>query len=253
LKFYLLISVLTFFGACTICGAENFAREVQQPLAQTLSVQQQAQRNADAWEQQRVKLVAELERLTLQQQQLDAEKEQLTQKINSCDATIAELQRAIAQSQILTAQMEPFLQETLKLLTQQVDNDLPFLTTERQQRLQQLNASLVDDNLALGEKFRRLLEAVRVEVDYGRNVEVSQITIVKDGREVLLNQLRLGRLALFAQSLDGQSSMIYSMAAQAWVPIDSEYNSGIAQAIEMGLKRRPVDLLTLPIGKVVVQ
>jgi len=253
LKFSLLISVLTIFCVGSTSAADNFSGAVKQPLAQTLSIQQQSQQHADDWEQQRVKLVAELERLQLQQQQLGAAKEKLNQKISGCNTAITELQRAIAQSQLLTAQMEPFLQETVRFLTQQVENDLPFLAAERHLRLQQLNASLVDDSLALGEKFRRLMEVVRVEVEYGRNVEVTQGTIVAVGSEVLMNQLRLGRLALFAQSLDGQRSMIYNMSAQAWLPIDSDYNRGIAQALEMGLKRRPVDLLTLPIGKVVVR
>jgi len=252
LKFSLWIVVLTVFSSCNV-GWAAFADAVQKPLSQTLTIQQQTQQRADDWEEQRIKLVAELERLQLQQQQLSTEKKQLNEKIGGCNTAIGELQRAIVQSQLLTAQMEPFLHQTLQLLRSQVEEDLPFLQHERQQRLQQLEVSLADDNLAVGEKFRRLMEALRVEVEYGRNIEVTQRTVVVAGNEVLMNQLRLGRLALFAQSLDSQRSMIYDMATQSWSSLDSAYNGEISKAMEMGLKRRPVDLLTLPIGKVVVR
>jgi len=82
-------------------------------------------------------------------------------------------------------------------------------------------------------------------------IEVLQQTLLIDGRDLLMNQLRIGRLALFAQSLNGEQSVIYDMASQSWQNLDRQYNRELGRAIEMGLKHRPIDLLTLPIGKVV--
>jgi chromosome segregation ATPase len=241
----------TALAAVNCSWAESFAGAVQEPVAQTFQLQQQAQAQADAWEAQRVKMVAEVERLQHQQQQLQAEKMLLTRQVDASRADIAELQRAIAESQHLTAQMQPLLQDTVQQLEKQVDHDLPFLAQERQARLQNLNVALADEKLSLGEKFRRVMEALQVEIEYGSNVDVTQRTLQLNGREVLMNQVRIGRLAMFAQSLDGQRSVIYDLASQRWQAVASTYNREIGRAVEMGLKNRPVDLLTLPIGRVV--
>ncbi|OQY19065.1 MAG: hypothetical protein B6I36_05280 [Desulfobacteraceae bacterium 4572_35.1] len=237
-------------GTVTYAWCTDFSTKVQQPLHQTLQVQQQSQKQADKWDVQRRKMVAELESLQQQQQQLTTKKNRLEDKNNTYRKNIVELKRAIDESKRLTAEMKPFLDQTLELLQSQVEQDIPFLKQERQQRLQHLKVALADEKLSMGEKFRRLMEALRVEIEYGRNIEVIQHTIAIDGRDILMNQLRLGRLALFAQSLDGKHSLIYEMATQSWQSVASKYNHEIGLAMEMGLKHRPVDLLTLPIGRV---
>ncbi|MEA3466413.1 MAG: DUF3450 domain-containing protein [Thermodesulfobacteriota bacterium] len=253
MKLYLLLCVVMLVFGVGSALAAPFADQVKQPVTQTLEIQQQSQHEADAWDVQRRKLVAELEGLQLQQQQLKHEKSDLNRQVDNSELAIAQLQRAIAESKRITGEMTPFLLETLHRLEQQVETDLPFLHQERQLRLRRLSAALQDSQLAIGEKFRRVMEALRVEAEYGRSVEVTQRTMSIDGRDVLMNQLRLGRLALFGQSLDGQRSVIYDMTGQRWQPLDKQYNSEIDRALEMGSKHRPIDLLTLPLGKVVSQ
>ena len=251
MKLYLLLCVVILvFGEGSALAAP-FVDQVTQPVTQTLRIQQQSQREANAWDVQRRKLMVELEGLQRQQQQLTHEKSDLSRQVDNSELAIAQLQRAIVESKRLTGELTPFLLETLQRLEQQVAADLPFLQQERQLRLKRLNVALQDSQLAIGEKFRRVMEALRVETEYGRSVEVVQRSLTIDGRDVLMNQLRLGRLALFGQSLDGQRSVIYDMAAQHWQPLDKQYNSEIGRALEMGSKHRPIDLLTLPLGKVV--
>lgn len=251
MKLYVLLSVLILVLGVNSGLAAPFSDQVKQPVTQTLEIQQQSQREADVWDAQRRKLMAELEGLQQQQQQLTDEKSDLNRQVDNSEVAIVQLQRAIGESKRLTDEMSPFLVETLHQLEQQVAADLPFLQQERQLRLQRLNVALLDPQLAVGEKFRRLMEALQVETEYGRNVEVMQRSLPIDGRQVLMNQLRLGRLALFGQSLDGQHSVIYDRTGQRWHSLDKQYNSEIARALEMGSKHRPIDLLTLPLGKVV--
>ncbi|MCD6526159.1 MAG: DUF3450 domain-containing protein [Desulfuromonas sp.] len=233
--------------------AQPFSDQVTTPVAQTLKVRQQAQREADAWQAERLKLSAELERLELEQQQLSCLCDDLQQHLDERTLAIAALQRAIAESKRLTDEMLPFLQQSVDQLRQQVAEDLPFLVHERQLRLQRLQQALDDDTVAIGEKFRRTMEALRVETEYGRSVEVIQATLTVDGRSALMNQLRVGRLALFAQSLDGQRSAIYDPVSEQWQLLAGDVNGELQRAIDMGSKHRPVDLLSLPLGKVVAQ
>lgn len=251
LKQYVRLSVTILVLSVNCAWAAPFADQVTVPVGETLAVQQQSQQRADAWQAQRLTLVAQLTTLQQQQQQLQNKKTVLTQRVDAQRQAIEQLTRTINESKRLTDEMLPFLSETWQLMTQQIGHDLPFLQYERQTRLDHLNTALADPQLAVGEKFRRLMETLRVESEYGRDIEVVQQSLLIEGRDLLMNQLRIGRLALFAQSLDGEQSVIYDMATQSWQPIDRQYNRELGRAIEMGLKHRPIDLLTLPIGKVV--
>lgn len=251
LKQYLRLSVTIVVLSVNCSWASPFADDVSATVSETLTVQQHSQRQADEWQSQRLALVAELTTLQNQQQQLESKKAEQTARIDAQQKSIEQLRRTIAESKRLTDEMVPFLGETSDLITQQVAQDLPFLQQERQLRLRHLNEALSDPTLAIGEKFRRTMEVLRVETEYGVDIEVVQQSLVVDGRELLMNQLRIGRLALFAQSLDGDKSVIYDMALQSWQTLESQYNNELARAIEMGQKHRPIDLLTLPLGKVV--
>ena len=251
LKQFVRLSVTILVLSVNCAWAASFADQVTAPVSETLVVQQQSQQDADAWQAQRQALVTQLTALQQQQQQLQNKKTALVQRVDTQRQAVVELTRTIEESKRLTDEMVPFLGETAELLTQHVVHDLPFLQSERQARLGHLTTDLSDPQLAVGEKFRRLMEALRVESEYGRDIEVLQQTLLIDGRDLLMNQLRIGRLALFAQSLNGEQSVIYDMASQSWQNLDRQYNRELGRAIEMGLKHRPIDLLTLPIGKVV--
>lgn len=251
LKQSLLISV-TILAITVNCGwAATFAENVTGPVEDTLVVQQHSQRQADEWEAQRLVLVAELTALQQQQQQLEIKKTAQTLRVNSEQQAVEQLMRTIEESKRLAGEMTPFLTETYDLMAQQVEQDLPFLPQERQLRLSHLSEGLNDPQLAVGEKFRRVMEVLRVETEYGLDIEVAQQSLTINGRDLLMNQLRIGRLALFAQSLNGDKSVIYDKALQSWQPLDAQYNRELGRAIEMAQKHRPIDLLTLPLGKVV--
>lgn len=248
---YLSVTILVITVNCV--WAATFAEQVTPPVEKTLGVQQHSQRQADDWQNQRLNLVAELVALQQQQQQLELQKAQQILRVDSELQAIAQLNRAIEESERLAGEMTPFLNETFELIALQVEQDLPFLPQERELRLRHLRDGLADPQLTVGEKFRRVMEVLRIETEYGVDIEVTQQSLLIDGRDLLMNQLRIGRLALFAQSLDGKKSVIYDRALQSWQPLDAEYNRELARAIEMGHKHRPIDLLTLPLGRLVSQ
>lgn len=253
MKLYLLLSAAALGLFSSSGWAAPFAGKIQEPVAQTLEIQQQSQQQADAWDAQRRTLVAELERLQQQQQQLLNEQARLQQQLEREQQEVVQLQRAIRESQRLGEEMAPFLVETQQLLHQQLSDDLPFLQAERQLRLQRLEAGGGEGPLSTGERFRRTFEALQIESEYGRSTEVTQGLVTIAGQEALMNQLRIGRLALFVQALDGQFSAIYDRASQSWQPLAKKYNNELRKAVEMAGKQRPIDLLSLPIGKLVVQ
>lgn len=233
--------------------AQPFSEQVTTPVAQTLEVRQQAQKQDDAWQAQREKMLVQLEQLNREQDQLNQQCDQLQQQVGQRQQRIDALQQDLVESARLTDEMVPFLRSVVEQLTQQVTTDLPFLVEERQQRLSRLDETLDDPQLSVGEQFRRVFEALQVEAAYGRHFDVIQKTIVVDGQASLMNELQLGRLALFAQSLDGQRSAMYDPVGEQWIALQDSVNGDLRKAVEMAGKHRPVDLLNLPLGKVVAQ
>ena len=91
-----------------------------------------------------------------------------------------------------------------------------------------------------------------METEYGRTVEVYQNTIELDGQSLLVDILRLGRLSLFCQTPDGNVVGYYDRAAGTWVTIAPGYRNDINKAVAMARRERSIDMVTLPIGRIIV-
>jgi hypothetical protein len=70
---------------------------------------------------------------------------------------------------------------------------------------------------------------------------------------MLANIFRLGSISLFYQSLDQSECGFYNVADAKWQGLPATYNRDIAAAIDIGAKRQPVELLSLPLGRISVQ
>jgi hypothetical protein len=59
-------------------------------------------------------------------------------------------------------------------------------------------------------------------------------------------------LGLFGLSLDRKQGGFFNPAAGAWHSLSTAYLPALNAAIDIAAKRRPVELLTLPLGRLVV-
>ena len=135
-------------------------------------------------------------------------------------------------------------------LKEHVADDLPFQLAERRSRIEKLRKLRDDPEVTVSEKLRKVLEAMLVETEYGTTVEMYQQSIAVNGKETLVNIFRLGRVVLFYQTFDLKSCGFYNVATSQWDPLPQSYNREIAFAMDIGAKRRPVELLTLPVGRI---
>ena len=88
-----------------------------------------------------------------------------------------------------------------------------------------------------------------VEAEYGRTIEVYQDTIKVAGQPLLATIFRLGRIGLFYQTLDHSRSGMFDVASRRWIPLPSSVDNDLRTAIDIGAKRQPVELLSLPLGR----
>jgi hypothetical protein len=166
----------------------------------------------------------------------------LEQLLRSQQRDLESLTRQNAGLKTTAAQMQPLLQKMFTELETFVSNDLPFLQKERSERIDALRV-LMQKEGAPAEKFRRLLEAYTIEVEYGRTMH-AYAGKLEDGREVQF--IHLGRVSLMYRTTDGEETGYWDRNAKSWVD-DSDYARAIEDAIRMAQETLAPDLLTLPV------
>jgi seryl-tRNA synthetase len=129
-----------------------------------------------------------------------------------------------------------------------VELDVPFLPEERSKRVNDLDTLLTRADVSTSEKFRRILEAYQVENEYGRTIESYRGIKKKDGNEMTVDYLQVGRVAFVYQTLDGKETGAWDNKAKQWIDLGSEYKKSIQAGIKMAKKQTAPQLVKLPIA-----
>ena len=225
-------------------------RRVERPVTEAIDIRQKAQQAEIRWREEEQQKLAAYDRLQQQQAQLEAHRQTVEERLTAVRSRVAAKQAQLDAIVQISEQVVPFLQAQYQRLEDRVDRDLPFLTAERHLRLENLKTLLDDPGVAVSEKLRKVFEALMVEAEYGNTIEVYQQDIVVAGSSMLANIFRLGRVGLYYQSLDRKSCGFYNAAQAAWQPLDPEANRTLQTAMDIGTRRRPVEILNMPLGRI---
>ena len=141
----------------------------------------------------------------------------------------------------------PLMLEMTNNLAKFIKLDLPFLMEERQKRLKEIRKIMDRADVSISEKYRRLMEAYQIENEYGRTLEAYQGIQNIDGKKIGVNYLRVGRIALIYQSLDGKKQSYWDQNTKKWMPLSSRYSRAVENGIKIARKQQPPDLLKVPV------
>jgi hypothetical protein len=167
----------------------------------------------------------------------------LEQQLRSQQTEIQSLEAQIAGLDATAADLTPMLQRMFDEFEAFVKADVPFLQMERQARVDRLRDLMLQVDANPGEKFRRLLEAYTIEMDYGRTMDASK-GMLPDGREAEF--VRLGRVSLMYRTVDGAEVGYWDKDAKMFVA-DSKYSNAIEEALRMAKQESAPDLITVPV------
>lgn len=213
--------------------------------------------NAAAISQQKINQIADVSDSMLQDYrslnaQIDGLKiynQQLQKQISSQQKIISELEQSISQVSVIERQLPALMTQMLQKLQQFVALDAPFHREERQQRIEQLSANLERADISMAEKFRQLLEAYKIENEYGRKIDSYEDSVEIDGLPRKVNVLRVGRIALLYQTRDRKKSGLWDRSSGQWQALDnSEYGNAIVRGLRISRNQAAIDLLQLPIA-----
>ncbi len=159
---------------------------------------------------------------------------------------IAGLREQIAQARVTRQRIVPLMRSMADALEKFVVLDLPFRQEERLLAVLTLKQRLQEPDLALAARFRLLLEAYQVEQGYGGSIEAWRGSLPRDGEELSVDYLRVGRVALYYQTLDGAASGYWDAGGQRWETLEPRYNRALTQALQVGRNLSAPQLLALP-------
>ncbi|HEX5057274.1 MAG TPA: DUF3450 domain-containing protein [Gammaproteobacteria bacterium] len=165
----------------------------------------------------------------------------LEQLLQSQQRDIQSLTRQIAGLQNTADKVQSLVQKMFAELEKFVASDLPFMQKERNERIAALREQMQKEGEP-AEKFRRLLEAYMIEVEYGRTMQNYPGQL--NGRDVQF--LHLGRVSLMYRTTDGDETGYWDRNTKSWV-VDSDYARAIEEAIRMAQETLAPDLLVLPV------
>ena len=167
----------------------------------------------------------------------------LERLLQSQQADIKSLGEQIASLEPTRDAVEPLIQKMFSNLETFVANDLPFMQEERSKRIDDLRVLVEDEESSLASKFRRLLEAYEIEIEYGRNMEAYPGKL-EDGRNAQF--VHLGRVSLMYRTTDGEETGYWNRNSQSWV-VDPAYARAVEEALRMADETTAPDLVTLPV------
>lgn len=260
---------LLFAVAClpAWAGAQGAAEQPAQPApagpseaekqAQKLSVAMQEQQAADAdakasqaridkLDDETQKLLTEYRKAVADAESYTAYAKQLEAQVQSQNEEMAAINEQLLEVETTSREVSPLMQRMLDTLEQFVALDVPFLLEERQNRVHMLKQMMDRADVTISEKYRRIVEAYQVEMDYGRTIEAYEGELGDGPDARTVNYLRIGRVVLMYQTLDGKETGYWDADKKSWV-VDNRYTDSFEEGVGVAKKARAPEMLIVPV------
>lgn len=172
--------------------------------------------------------------------------DQLEAQVDSQQERLDEVNQQLADIEVTQREVFPLMEKMIATLDKFISLDLPFLLEERSKRVATLKEVLGSSEVTTSEKYRRILEAYQIEMEYGRTLD-AYTGKLGDGEAARTVQfIRLGRISLIYQTLDGSETGYWNTATQQWV-VDNGYQRDAKRALAVARKEGAPELVMAPI------
>ena len=236
------------------------APSVAQGLDRAIATGEQATRRAEQVQQQinqlddeRSDMVGEFRTLLQRKTAAELYARQQASAVESQEREIASLTDQLSRVDEITSQTVPMLETLIDDLEVFVEADLPFRLTERTDRIARLREYLVDPNISVTERYRQIMDAYTAEMEVGRKTDTWKETMDVDGKEVSVDMVLFGRVALVYMDPTGRYAKRYDRETSSWVDLENKYKPEIEKAIRIIQGKRTQDVMYVPATKLAVQ
>jgi hypothetical protein len=207
-----------------------------------------SQRKVNQLNDQKLTKLQKFNTVTKELDGLHVYNQQMQSQLDSQISEISQLALSMEQVSIIERQISPLMARMIATLEEFVALDVPFLEVERSKRIKDLKDMMIRADIAVSEKFRRVLEAYQVEVDYGRTIEAYSGLLTVSGQETDVDFLRVGRVSLVYQTRDGSHLGQWQQDKIQLKTLSQDYRLGINKALRIARKQLAPDLMLIPLS-----
>ncbi|AXQ30708.1 DUF3450 domain-containing protein [Solimonas sp. K1W22B-7] len=230
---------VTFF---VVAASAATVKDVTATGNQWLVAQVESQKRVDAMADEG-RDIADQYRTTLRESEgLKLYLQQLRAQLKSQEEEMEAIRQESAELDRTNIEIQPLMVRMLDSLEQFVALDVPFLKQERAGRVEKLKEMMPRADVTVSEKYRRIVEAYQIEMEYGRTIEAYKGKLAD--KEV--DFLRVGRVGLFYQTPDGAETGYWDRDKKDWTA-DDDYTEGVKEGLKVAKKQTSPNLLIVPI------
>lgn len=246
---YIYPSILLFgiFISPTLTAGDTGLDKAVESTIQTNEELRDTQGEIDQLSEQKRDMLHEYQSILQQTDSLKTYNEQLEKLIASQKEDLQSLKSQLNSVEETQRNIVPLMLHMIRVLREFVMLDIPFLKDERLARIATIQKMMDRPDVSLPDKYRRIMEVYHIEMDYGRTIGTNNDTIVKDGKNLTVKLLRVGRLALLYQTLDGEECGHWNKESNQWESLPDKYNNSISSGILIAEKQSPPDFFSIPV------
>ncbi len=171
----------------------------------------------------------------------------MTAQVQGQQATLDDISLSMDQVDVINRQIFPLMERMIDGIEQSIALDIPLLLEEREDRIDKLKDTLGRSDVSVAEKFRKVMEAYQIELDYGSSAEFYKKSLEIDGGVRDYNMLRIGRVGLYFQSDDSNITGMWDQESGAFIVLGNEHRNEIRKGLRMARQLIAPELLLLPI------
>lgn len=232
-----------------IVSAQTGPGEVEAVIEEQAQLDQAArssQQQIAVLDQQADQLLAEYRQVYAEARSLEDYNDQMDDMVGSQMEEIESIDRQSEEIETTAREVIPLMQKMLVTLEQFVELDIPFLLEERKARIESLKEIMSRADVTTSEKYRRILEAYNVEMEYGRTIEAYRSELQTSSELITVDFLRLGRITLMYQSLNGEQTGYWDHTRESWI-VNNDYQRSVRQGLRIAKQQSAPDLIIAPV------
>ncbi|MFM2590089.1 DUF3450 domain-containing protein [Vibrio sp. TBV020] len=237
--------IIAAYASSAVASNLDTAQSIQ---SKTNSASASSQKRIDASAEKTLQLKADIEQLQEEVKNLEVYQNHLVALVNSQDKEVASLNSQIEEIKSTRQGIVPLMYQMVDGLKQSIEQDAPIKKAQRVERVAKLESMMKRADVSDAEKYRRILEAYQIELDYGTKLGLYQGQISVDGETLETDVFYLGRLSLIARSLNGQHFWSWDKASKQWSSVDPSMKTELNKAFSIAAKQSAPSLITLPVS-----